>query len=354
MSKAVDYDDLSKPVTDFFVKLFPANESVKISTETKSNDGVLLKSTTTRKVDDKGVASHDCIIEPKFEFFQGYALDGKFQTNNNTGSLTVSNKDSFLKGLKVSLEGTQTIPGGSVKQTVTPGLVFENPTVYFKSNFALPIEEDSTRPSQVTGNVVIKPVDNVFLGLKVTATLPKSAPKSDTNTEPKKEGTKLDFEGKLAGKVGETSGHVLGLYQAAGKRELGVFVNHPLKDATTVGANFTYGWVQAAEEKKPETKEGEGKQPEVKKSAGVFKLQVAAQHKLSKQSTTGGSLTFIPNLSESKDPLKIRAGFGFSHFLNENVNATLGADVNISKFLFSKDQSQVGPGHSLGLELKFK
>jgi len=301
----------------------------------------------------KPISLHDCIIEPKFEFCDGFGIEGKFQTTNNNGSVTGSKKNAFIDGLKLSLEGNQIIPSGVVNHTITPGLVFDHSQFYIKATYGYPMEPN--RVHNVGANFVIRPVDNTFFGFRL------KTPEKAKNAE---ESYKFDYEAKLAGKFGSTSGHLAGGADTNGTYGK-VFVNHPWNESTTVGVRVEATVIAPVEKKEVATKED--KKEETKTSVTTTKksdpapsvtnvlVQFAANHKLSKQTSVAGSFSISQKLGAQKDEDKLvglRLGGGFTHNLNSNVNVTLGADVNLATLLHGPKSG--GDGHSLGLELKFK
>jgi len=304
------------------------------------------------------------IIEPKFEFCEGFGIEGKFQTTDNNGSVTGSKKNLMgIEGLKVSCEGNQVIPNGSVNHTITPGLVFEHSQFYLKATYGYPMETD--RAHKVHVNFSVRPVDNTYIAFRL---------KTPEKAKSAEESYKFDCEVKLAGKVGSTSGHVIGGADVTGTYGK-FFVNHPWNESTTVGMRVEATALAPAPEKKDaaattttskEDKSGTDKQkvetkttskrsePEPSSVTSLL-VQVAATHKLNKQSSVGGSFSISQKLGAKKEEDKLvglRLGGGFTHNLNSNINATLGADVNLATLLHGPKAG--GDGHSLGLELKIK
>jgi len=277
--------------------------------------------------------------------------------------VTGSKKNAFVDGLKLSLEGNQIIPSGVVNHTVTPGIVFEHPQVYLKATYGYPMEPN--RAHKVGANFVIRPVDNAFVGFRM---------KTPEKAKTAEESYKFDYEVKLAGKFGSTSGHVVGGCDTTGTYGK-IFVNHPWNESTTVGVRIegtalkpqpvaekkveastttTSKKEDKKEEKKEDTKTTSKKPVEPASITNVL-VQFAANHKLSKQTSVAGSFSISQKLGAQKDEDKLvglRFGGGFTHNLNSNTNATLGADVNLATLMHGPKAG--GDGHSLGLELKFK
>jgi len=106
MTSTVDYEDLTRPISDYFTKPFPSTSLVKIGTETKSENWTI-KSTSERKfVKDKKVgyvAVNDTTIEPKVDLKDyGVNVEAKYQTSH-VKSLTVAKNDVGIQGLKLKL-----------------------------------------------------------------------------------------------------------------------------------------------------------------------------------------------------------------------------------------------------------
>jgi len=314
---SVDYDDTTKTISDFFSKPFPSNNSVKISTETKA-DCLSLKTATTRSLvkDDKDTKEvFETTVEPKYEFKDLCNLEMKLQTSNAL-SVTVAKPDLFTKGFKLSLNGTQAFPKGDVNQTVGATAEYKHEKFFLKLSGGYPMEDNRAFP--LSGNLVINPAEGILVGTKFNFEYSK-ANDAKLNKE---------VEVKVAGSFGKT----LGFVACSLDQKASLAVLHTVSDTHSVGLNVKASPGKATEE--------------LKNPAHVIGVDIAGQHKLTKQTTLNGKL----NVADVKNP-GFRIGFGFQQQLNCcHAVAIVGADINISSLI----GKSVGGGHSLGFELKLK
>jgi len=313
MTSTVDYEDLTRPVSDYFTKPFPAGGLVKIGTETKA-ECTTVKTTSERKF-VKGAQAYDTTIEPKFEF-KDYKLtvEGKLQTSNVL-SLTATRAD-LVKGLKVKVGGERKANA----QTVNLGFEYSADKVFLKLNGGLPIE---SRAVPITGNVVVQPLDKVFLGAKF-----------DFGYNPKDSSLSKNVEFKVSG----SSGAINGFVTANLDKKIGILTNYKLSDDDSAGLRVGV--------ELPKTVPVEGKP-----TSSPLKLDfdLAGQHRVCKSSVLAGKLNIVPGQGETSTG--IRFGLGYVHtFPGTNSVATLGADVSVSGLLGKTGH----PDHSLGFELKLK
>jgi len=313
---SVDYEDLTRPTADFFVKPFPANSLVKIGTETKA-DFLTLKTTAQRSF--RGTDElYDTTIEPKFEFKEYGTVELKMQTQKVL-QVTLSKKDLGVSGLKLSVGATQDVSKDKKQQqqTINVGAEFQHEKVFFKATGGLPLEV-GTRPYPISGNLIFQPIDNVFVGAKYDLKL--STGEKGAKVQP-------EVEFKVAGSRGATRGYVTGTLDS----KLGLFVNHNLNSKDTLGLRVA---------------------AELPKEDGKVKLAVdlAGQHRVCKETVVQAKLNFTPASDEKGSKTGIRFGLGFSQTLpGTSAVATLAADINVGDFMGSG-----GAAHSLGFELKLK
>jgi len=308
----------TKATTDFFSKNFPANGLVKIGTETKSNN-LTIKTTSTRSfVADKKTKEvsevYDTTIEDKYEFKDySAALELKFQTSNVLQA-TLSKSD-IVKGLKLSIGGLQDLSKEkTVQQTIQVGTEFKHGQIFFKTTAGIPLE--SGRAIPINGNVVVSPIEHIFLGSKFDL---------QYNTGDKGKIEK-QVEFKASGVSGATRGHVT----ATLDKKLALFVNHVL-DKDVIGAKI------AAELPKEGT------------DSTKLSVDLAASHKYDSSTLLNAKLNFTPAIGDEKGKTGIRFGLGTTYTLRENCTATTAVDLNIGSYL-----GNGGAPHSLGFELKLK
>jgi len=331
-----EYDDLNKPVTDFFSKPFPAKGLVKVGTETKSPatvvDTLTLKTTSQRSFGKSGEEIHDITVEPKVLLTDlGVTLEGKFQTQNYH-SFTAS-KTGVAKGLKLTTALIRDLHAKTKAQQTTLQLAteFTHDKFFFKVAAGVPLlegkseGESEVRPFPIDGSFFVQPVEKVFVGAKY---------KLQYATGDNGSFSAQEVEFKVTGSKGNSQGFVTGTLD----RKASLGLTHKLNDNDSVGvllkSEFPVAPAESAEK------------DQVFPSLSV---DVAAQRKVSACSTFQGKLTFSPPLGNPKKLPGIRLGFGTTKELFTGVSATLGADVNVGGFL-----GNGGDNHSFGFELKFK
>jgi len=302
------YEDITKPTADFFTKLFPARGLVKIGTETKS--GFWTVKTTSQRTVVKDEQSYDTTLEPKYEDKEsGITAELKLQTQS-VFQLTLSKSNLGVNGLKLSGGVLQNLH----KQTkatqfaVNVGGEYAYDRLYFKVNGGYPFEE---RPIPITGSIVLKALENLYIGAKYDVKYSPAALGGITK----------EVELKGAATFGQTNGFITGTLD----RKFGVRVHHKLSDELALGVMV---------------------QGQVPQDEGATKIEVdiAAQKKLCASAHVQGKLNLVPTDSNTG----VRFGLGMVIALpNTNATANLGADFNVAKLA---DLS----AHSLGFELKLK
>jgi len=305
---SVDYEDLTRPTADFFVKPFPANGLVKIGTETKA-EYLTLKTTAQRSIKGKDEV-FDTTIEPKFECKEYGILELKMQTSN-VHQVTLSRKDVGLSGLKLSLGASHE----KKETTVSLGAEFQHDQFFFKVKGGVPVETGD-RAYPITGNVVFQPIENLFVGAKYDLKL-STAKKLNS-----------EVEIKVAGSRGASRGYVTGTLDS----KFGLFLTHNLNSSDTVGLKVS------------------AELPKTEKDATKVIVDFAGQHKICKETVVQSKLNFTP--AQGLDgKTGLRFGLGFSQTLpGTSTVATLAADINLGEFMGNSG----GPSHSLGFELKLK
>jgi len=106
---------------------------------------------------------YDITLEEKVEFKEhAAALELKYQTKN-LFEVTLSKSDVGVKGLKLKAGGVNDInpKDKQFQQTINVGAEFALDNLFFKGTAGVPL---NNRPFTFTGNVVVKPLDNFFLG----------------------------------------------------------------------------------------------------------------------------------------------------------------------------------------------
>jgi len=139
MAKA--YEDIGKEAIEFITKGFPNSGTFKVSTETKTPNGVSVKATATRSFDfkEKDVVEEKLSgeNEPKFEWKEhDLELSGKLATGGDfEGGVTFNNL--VVSGGKVSFTGIQSDKDGAA---VKANLAYKHPQVSVKAGTKFPFK----------------------------------------------------------------------------------------------------------------------------------------------------------------------------------------------------------------------
>jgi hypothetical protein len=157
---ATFYDDLGKPADDLIIKGFPAEGSFKVSTETKTSNGVTLVA-SARRFFKAGNENVEALFEPKYNWTD---KNVEFTAKASTGSEYeggVALKDLGVKGSKVSGAVVQNKAGAGVKA----GVEFKNESVATKALVTAP-DDFQGKPINVEASAVAA-YESVNVGGKV-------------------------------------------------------------------------------------------------------------------------------------------------------------------------------------------
>jgi hypothetical protein len=299
------FDDIGLDGSDLLNKGFPSGSSVKVTAETKTDNGVSLIATGRRFVKDKNVAV-ELALEPKFDWAaKNVEFSATANTSNEyTGTFVL--KDFATKGTKFTSVGTFNDKGASIKETAQ----FKNDNVATKASYVQPI--DNEKPLTIDGSIAGAFEKKYFGGANASFT-PSKGDKAASLLW----GSKLGFDHS------DFQAHL--------------FANSTAKNLF-VGA----GWFQKAT---PDLKVAAVASADVNKVAGPtatlgseyrFDALTALKTKLNVQ-------THVDN-----KPLEARLGVGLKQSLSANFTATIGADVNVRQLL----GVNAGGDHTFGLEVK--
>jgi len=304
---ATFYDDLGKNADDLIAKGFPADGSVKVSTETKTANGVSL-TTTGRRFVKGGQDGVEILLEPKYNWAtQNVEVTGKISTES-AFEAGVSVKDLGAKGSKLSLTGNQAKTGASAKV----GADFKNESVAVKSAVTYP-DDAGSKPINVEGSAVAA-YDVVNFGAKVNFA------SSYTRAE-KETASSLFWNLKL--------GLLYPLWQAVG------FYNNA-NNSNVVGGSF---WQEVT----PAVKYGAtltlDRANEKNAPAGSF----VGDYKIAADTSAKAKVS----VSSAKD---LRLALALQQNWTTSSTVTLGTDLNALQLLGSNS----GSAHTFGLEVKLK
>jgi len=303
---ATFYDDLGKSADDLINKGFPAEGSFKVSTETKTSNGVTLV-TTGRRFFKAGVENVEALFEPKFTWAEkNVELTGKLSTGSEY-EVGVAVKDLGTKGSKVSLTGNQNKAGVSAKG----GLDFKNENVAVKTAVTAP-DDFTGKPVNVEASAVAA-YENVNVGGKVNV--------ATAHTKGDKETATAIFWNLKAG-------FLQPLWQAVG------WFNNA-NNSNVVGASFY-------QEVTPAVKVGT--------TFGVDRLKdpspaasVTGEYKYAADTVLKSKL----GVNTAKD---LRVALALQQNWTTSSTVTIGADLNALQLLGTNK----GDAHSFGVEIKLK
>jgi len=302
------YDDLTKSADDLIGKGFPAEGSFKLSTETKTDNGVTL--TTTGRRFFKGTDEFvEALFEPKFTWAaHNVEFTGKFSTlaEYETG---VSVKDLAGKGSKFSVTGNQGAKGWSVK----PGGEFKNENVATKFTVTVP-DDRVGKPVNVEASAVTSYEKTYNFGGKVTYNT--GFTKGSAAVEP------AVSWGVRAAYVAPLWYDVISVAHSASSQVATGTYHQKVTDAATIAATFSVDRLAAAP---------------------APAATVAGEYKYAPDTTLKGKFAVTP----SKE---FRLGFALAQNWTTASTVTIGADVNALNLL----GSQKGAAHSFGVEVKLK
>jgi len=305
---ATFYDDLGKNADDLINKGFPAEGSFKVTTETKTSNGVSLVA-TGRRFFKAGTENVEATFEPKFNWdVQNVELTGKLSTNNEyEGGASI--KDVVAKGTKLSLTSNQGKAGVSAKV----GGEFKNDVAAAKLAVTVP-DDFAGKPVNVEASSVVV-YEKVSVGGKVTA--------ATAHTKGDKETTfALLWNLKAA---------VL----QAGWQAVGYFHNAS-GSSNEVGGSF---WQDVT----PNVKLGAALSADRLAQNSAPKASLAGEYKYAADTVVKSKIGVNPQ----KD---LRVGLGLQQNWTSASTVTIAADLNALQLLGTNK----GDAHSFGLEIKLK
>jgi len=304
---ATFYDDLGKSADDLIVKGFPAEGSFKVSTETKTPNGVTLV-TTGRRFYKNGNENVEAVFEPKFNWAEkNVELTSKLTTGAEY-ELGASVKDLGAKGSKVSLTANQTKAGVTGKA----GLDFKNESVAVKTAVTVP-DDLSGKPINVEASAVAA-YENVNLGGKVNV--------ATAHTKGDKETATSIFWNLKAG-------FLQPLWQTV------AWFNNA-KDSNVVGASFY-------QEVTPAVKLGSSFSVDRLVNNASPAANVTGEYKYAADTVLKGKLA----VTAVKD---LRVALALQQNWTTSSTVTIGADLNALQLLGTNK----GDAHSFGVEVKLK
>jgi len=330
MAKA--YEDIGKEANEFITKGYPNSGLFKIAAETKSPNGVTIKSTGSRSFDfskDSVEEKLSAEVEPKFKV-DNYEFSGKFSTAGEfEGGLTVDNIGQ--SGVKLSGTGIHSDKdGNSVKGNAS----FKNDAVALKGGVTLPFSKTATH-TKITGELTVRH-ENLFGGVDVKYDYPLPAPEG-----------KVQSERRL---ISVKGGYISEEQQAVASLETQIN-----KDKTTSEKNpylsilnmfYLYSISDAL-------KFGFGVSVEKQNLKGI-EVHAGTDYKIDKSTSVKSKFSFVS--ASTPDNRDFRIGLAAKQNVSERVNVTVGADINARSLIGTPGKSTLGntKPHSFGFEIKFQ
>jgi len=333
---AKTYEDIGKDAIEFITKGFPNAGTFKVTAETKTPNGVSVRSAGTRSFDFKDNNTVDekisAEVEPKLKV-DDIEISGKISTAGEYEA-GVTYENVFTKGAKATLTATQSDRDGNA---IKGSAAFKNEDFSVKAALKHPFKQ----PTHVnwSGEATYRH-EKVFAGVSATfdqAVKGKETPEKD---QPK---DKLNYNLK-------------GGYVAHDQQFVISVENQPNKDKKTIAVSpilsifsVNYLYVLSAA-----LKFGFGASVEKKNLQGPA-VHTSTEYKVDKDTVVKGKLSFVNSAAaEDRD---IRLAVAVKQNVTERVNVTVGADINARALL----QTPRGPAnlgstkpHSFGFEVKFQ
>jgi hypothetical protein len=308
---ATFYDDLGKNADDLIAKGYPADGSIKVSTETKTANGVSLI-TTGRRFVKSGQDGVEVLLEPKFNWAErNVEITGKLSTES-AYEAGVSVKDLGAKGSKLSVTANQGKEGASYKG----GADFKNETVAVKVSATYP-DEPSSKPISADVSAVAA-YENVNVGAKINATTAYTRGERETASS-------LFWSAKV--------GYLQPLWQLVG------YWTNAAGNKNVVGGSF---WQEVT----PAVKLGTSFSVDRAAEKGSPSAAVSSEYKYAPDTIIRSKL----GVSQPKDVKELRLGVALQQNWTTSSTVTIGADLNSLQLLGTNQ----GAPHSFGLEVKLK
>jgi len=328
MAKA--FEDIGKESVEFIAKGYPNSGTFKISTETKTPNGVALKATATRSFDSKG-EKIGAEVEPKFDWKQhDVELNGKLATGGEfEGGITFN---EIVKGAKISFTGFQSDSNGNaVKASAT----YKHEMATLKAGVKFPFK-DNTHVNW-NGELTVRH-ENVYAGADIRFDQAVPAPSAAEGEQPK-DRLLCNFK---AGYV-TPDFQVLAYAEDQVNKDKGTLAQFPILHILSF--NFLCAFSNAI-------KFGFGASVERNNIRGV-ELNAGGEYKVDKDTVVKGKFSVVQ--AQKADDREFRLGLAAKQNITDRVNVTVGADVN-ARAMLGTPGTTLGntKPHSYGFEIKFQ
>jgi len=300
------FEDIGLDSSDLINKGFPNVGTVKVTAETKTDNGVSLIATGRRYLKEKNPAV-ELGLEPKFDWAaKNIELSALLNTNNEyTGTFTL--KDFGVKGIKFVSATSSGEKGLGIKETLS----FKNDYVATKAALNQPIATD--KPRIIEGSIT-GAYEKKFFG-----------------------GGNVSFTSAVGDKASLLLwGAKLGVDHAD-------FQAHLFSNTTAKSLFVGAGWFQKAT---ADLKVAASVQTDIKNIEGLG-TTLGSEYKFDALTSLKSKLS-VKTQSDSTKPIEARVGLGVKQALSPNFTATIGADINVRQLL----GTNAGGDHTWGLEIK--
>jgi len=330
---AKSYEDIAKESSEFITKGFPNSGVFKLSTESKTPNGVTIKASATRSFDfkDKDVVEEklSAEIEPKIEFKEeGIEVNGKLTTGGEFEG-GVSFVDIGTHGTKVSFSGIQSDKDGSA---VKGSVAYKHPQVTVKVGAKVPLKQ------------------NTHVNYNAEATF---------KHENFHVGADVRFDQAVRGEAVEVHQlHDRALYNVRGgylsdSQHFVLSVENQLhRDKKTILNLFAVNYLYFVSYL---VRFGFAASVERNNLRGT-EVAVGGEYKVDKDTTLRGKFTVVQAIKE--EDREFRVGLAAKQNLSDRVNVTVGADINARALLGAPNHHKLNLGttkpHSFGFEVKFQ
>jgi len=298
---------IGKESKDLLTKDFPADGTFKVSSQSKTNNGLNIKATLNRilKRDKSGIKEVvTAVVEPKFEYKErNIEFSGKLSTSNDfSGGVIIKEivpkTEIEFKGSQSGKEGVSASLSASYKTKNFSGLLNLSHNLYQKKS-----------PTKLNGELFVEYPTNLFLGTNFTVNL-------------EQENTQLVSEAALGYNRDNFRVAARGIHSFQKEEtNYGFSFHHTLNDSTNWALDFDV--------------------------APTPSCTVGAAHKIDNSTTLKGKWN-VKLIDPSQQP-EMRVGMSVVQKLTPNVSATFGTDLNLRALI---GYESISEPHSFGLDLR--
>jgi len=312
---AKSFGDIGKDSKDLLIQDFPADGTVKLTAQSKTQNGITMKATLNRlfkkdKTGPKEIIS--AVIEPKYEI-KDMEFSGKLATTNEY-SATFSVKDLPIKGSKVEVTESLSDKDGPTVKLVGS---YKVDSVAAKVSVAYPVPvgvKKEKKPIQFNGEFVLQYPKNLLLASVVSVDIDS-------------ENTFYKGDGVISYSQDQWQVTARGSHDHKNDTSLwGISFFHKISDVVRWALDFDadQAWLR-----------------------GPI-CSVGGEYKLDNNTTLKGK--WAVKLTEPSKQTEMRLGLSVKQKINSSLTATLGTDLNVRNLL----GDNIGDAHSFGVEFKMQ